>query len=132
MGDLREAERTRFHGVAHNAIAIVVPEPVHNVYASNLAELGIVGTTVWVIAMGLAFVPTLLNRQRGESRYWRIFLGSALLCWCSMAMAAPLLGLFPSLILWTIGGVAAERTGTPSDGHLRESPLVMGRERARS
>jgi putative inorganic carbon (hco3(-)) transporter len=111
-------------------IAIAVPEPVHNVYASNLAELGIVGTTVWVIAMGLAFVPTLLNRQPGDSRYWRIFLGSALLCWCSMAMAAPLLGLFPSLILWTIGGVAAGMVGTPSDGHLRESTLVIGRERA--
>ena len=111
-------------------LAIAVPEPVHNVYASNLAELGIVGTSVWLIAMGLAFVPTLLNRQPGESRYWRIFLGSALLCWCSMAMAAPLLGLFPSLILWTIGGVAAGAVGSPSDGHPRDSALVMGREGA--
>ena len=111
-------------------IAVAVPEPVHNVYASNLAEIGIVGTSVWLIAMGLAFGPTLLNRQPGESRYWRLFLGSALLCWCSMAMAAPLLGLFPSLILWTIGGVAAGMVPTACDARPREPALVMGRETA--
>ena len=43
--------------------ALKQPEPVHDVYASNLAEIGLVGTGVWLIAMMLALGTPLLSRD---------------------------------------------------------------------
>ena len=86
--------------------ALKQPEPVHDVYASNLAEIGLVGTGVWLIAMMLALGAPLLSRAGDEARIWRILLGTTLVFWLTMALASPMLDVFPHLILWTLGGVA--------------------------
>jgi putative inorganic carbon (hco3(-)) transporter len=84
---------------------LIHAEPVHNVYASNLAELGLIGTGAWLIAGAVALGGPLRRYASGEARLWRIMLGTTLTSWLCLAVAAPLYQIFPHLVVWTLGGV---------------------------
>jgi putative inorganic carbon (HCO3(-)) transporter len=86
------------------------PQPVHNIYLSNLAELGLVGTTVWLVAVMVAFVGPLRRRGPPASNPWKILLGSTLVLWAAIALASPIFDVFPHRLLWTLGGVAMGMT----------------------
>lgn len=80
-------------------------EPVHNVYASNLAEIGLVGTSLWLLALALAIGGAVLRRGPPEARAWRAMLGAVALLWGLVAFVSPLSDLFPNLLLWLLAGV---------------------------
>jgi putative inorganic carbon (hco3(-)) transporter len=105
-------------------------EPVHNVYASNLAELGLVGTGVWLIAGAVALASPLRRHARGEARVWKILLGTTLVFYLCMATASPMIGLFAHLVLWTLGGVylaaLADESNRARPRTVRPSPVVIG------
>jgi O-antigen ligase len=101
-----ETASAPYYTVSAAPFALKNPEPVHDVYASNLAEIGLVGTGVWLIAMMLALGAPLLRGASDEARRWQILLGTTFVFWLTMALASPMLDVFPHLILWTLGGVA--------------------------
>jgi hypothetical protein len=78
---------------------------VHNVFASNLAELGLIGTTLWVAALLIGVGGAILTRGPPDALPWRILLASTFLLWLIVANASPLADVFPNLLLWLLAGV---------------------------
>lgn len=79
---------------------------VHNVLLSNLAEIGLVGTSLWLLALLLA-VGGGLRPFRGppEQRAFQIGLVAIAVNWAVSAQFTPLSYLLPNLLLWTWAGV---------------------------
>jgi O-antigen ligase len=94
--------------------------PAHNLVMSNLAELGLVGTTLWLIALAMGVGRPLLARARDPAvRPWRIMLGSVAGLWALVAMASPLVDAFPHMLLWLMAGVLTGMTD-PDASHERD------------
>ncbi len=101
----------------------VGPIPVHNVFMSNLAEIGLVGTTLWLVALVLGVGVALISRGPPEARPWRIMLASVFFLWLLIANASPLLDLFPNLLLWLLAGVVSGMVaGQPDSNHQEAIP----------
>ena len=104
-----EARSQEHFNVKPNS-GLFVPEraPAHNLLTSNLAELGLVGTSLWLIALVMAVGGALRARSRLPAlRPWRIMLASIAGLWTLVAMASPLVDGFPHMLLWLITGVVA-------------------------
>ena len=84
---------------------------VHNVYLSNLAELGLVGATLWFVALVVAVGAPLVRPPPPELRLWRVGLLAIAVMWLVTANFAPLAAVFPNLLLWTWAGVLWARPG---------------------
>jgi O-antigen ligase len=80
---------------------------VHNVFLSNLAELGLVGFVPWLAAFILGVVVSAVRRVPPTLRPWRQGLQCYLLAWLAVAMFAPLAGPFPNSLLWLLAGIVA-------------------------
>jgi O-antigen ligase len=78
---------------------------VHNVYLSNLAELGLFGTALWFVALAVAVGAPLVRPPPPELRLWRVGLVAIAVMWLVTANFAPLAAVFPNLLLWTWAGV---------------------------
>jgi len=78
---------------------------VHNVFLSNAAELGIVGTALWLVSLLVAVGRPLIRPPPPELRLWRTGLLAIAVMWCVTANFAPLANVFPHLLLWTWAGV---------------------------
>lgn len=77
---------------------------VHNVFLSNAAELGLLGTLVWLIALCVAVGAPLIRPPPAGLRYWRAGLMAIAVMWLVTANFAPLANVFPNLLLWTWAG----------------------------
>jgi O-antigen ligase len=86
---------------------------VHNVVLSHLAELGVVGGGLWLVALGAAVVAA----WRGTSRLgavWRAGMVAVIVDFAVVANLGPLGYAFPNLALWLWLGVCAAQTPFPS------------------
>jgi putative inorganic carbon (hco3(-)) transporter len=93
---------------------------VHNVFLSNLAELGLVGTSLWLVALLVAVGLPLVRPPPPELRLWRIGLMAIASMWVVTANFAPLANVFANLLLWTWAGVMWSRPGAaPGDSPVR-------------
>jgi O-antigen ligase len=81
--------------------------PVHNVFLGNLAELGLIGTGLWAIALLLGVGGAILRRGPPELEPWRMGLLAIAVQWFVVANASPLTHLFPNALLWLVAGIAA-------------------------
>lgn len=101
---------------------------VHNVFLSHLAELGLVGASLWAMAFALAIGGGVLRRGPPELRPWRIGLTALALHWIVVSNFVPLPYAFPNLLLWTWAGLVAggaavvtqSRVPTPASGRSLE------------
>ncbi len=84
---------------------------IHNVLLSHAAELGLVGVTLWLLALGSAIAGGILRRGPADLDPWRLGLVAVFLQWAIVASFGPLSYPFPNLLLWAWAGVA-------SIGHL--------------
>jgi O-antigen ligase len=79
---------------------------VHNVFLSHLAELGLVGTALWCVALFGAVGGAIVRRGPPELYPWRIGLLAVFVCFLIVGNLGPLSYPFPNLLLWTWAGVA--------------------------
>ena len=79
--------------------------PVHNVFLSNAAELGLLGTSLWLGALALGVGGALLRRGPPELQPWRVGLAALFVVWLVVAVASPLTSVFPNALLWLWAGV---------------------------
>ena len=80
-------------------------EPVHNSYLSNLAELGVVGGGLWVVALIFAFSGAIGRRGPPEFIPWRVGLLAITVMWAVVAFFTPLEGPFSPIVLWVWAGI---------------------------
>jgi O-antigen ligase len=79
---------------------------VHNVFLSHAAELGLVGSILWLGAFLSAIGGALLRRGPPELYPWRIGLLAIFAAFMSVAMFGPLSYPFPNALMWTWAGIA--------------------------
>jgi putative inorganic carbon (hco3(-)) transporter len=103
---------------------------VHNVFLSHLAELGLVGTALWCVALFGAVGGAIVRRGPPELYPWRMGLLAVFVCFLIVGNLGPLSYPFPNLLLWTWAGIAGaefflvpRRTSKVSDGDDVPRPL---------
>jgi putative inorganic carbon (hco3(-)) transporter len=86
---------------------------VHNAYLSNLAEIGMLGTALWLLGLVWGVGRSLTTRVDGDLRVWQIGLLAVAVCWAVVAFFVyPLSFTFTMLWLWA-GIVGAGRKAAP-------------------
>lgn len=86
---------------------------VHNVYLSNAVELGVLGASLWLLALLIAVVTGIRLRGPPELRPWKIGLVGVAAGYLVAAGTTPLAFTLPTLLLWTWAGLArGPRTAT--------------------
>jgi len=98
---------------------------VHNVFLSHAAELGIVGSLLWVCALLGAVGGAIVRRGPPELLPWRLGLVAIFVAFLVVASLGPLSYPFPNLLLWTWAGVTAAehflRPRASDDSRVAES-----------
>jgi putative inorganic carbon (hco3(-)) transporter len=82
----------------------IVHELVHNVFLGYAAELGLVGLTLWLLALALGVGGALLTRPPPPLAHWRAGLVAISIAVLTVAATVPPAG-FPMLVLWLWAGV---------------------------
>jgi putative inorganic carbon (hco3(-)) transporter len=101
--------------------------PDHNVFLSNLAELGIIGTGLWVFALAFGIGGAILRRGPPELVPWRVGLLAIAVMWLVVANFAPILDSFPNQLLWLWAGVAwGYGLQAAAAGRAGPTPAVAG------
>lgn len=78
---------------------------LHNVFLSNAAELGLVGTSIWLLALLLAVGGAIVVRGPPQLYPWRIGLLAVAVMWVVVANLVPMRQAFPNQFLWLLAGV---------------------------
>lgn len=79
---------------------------IHNVFLSHAAELGIVGVTLWTLALGGAVAGAVLRPGPAELDPWRLGMVALLINFVITGAFGPLSYALPNLLLWLWAGVA--------------------------
>jgi putative inorganic carbon (hco3(-)) transporter len=79
---------------------------LHNVLLVNLVELGLVGTTLWLLGLLLGVGAAIVSRGPPELRAWRIALLAFAVHWACLMTFSQLPAVFPNLTLWLLAAVA--------------------------
>jgi putative inorganic carbon (HCO3(-)) transporter len=78
---------------------------VHNVFLSHTAELGILGATLWILAL-LMVVGRALRRPSDPALWpWRVGLVAVVVDWAVVANFGPVVYPFTNLLLWLWPGI---------------------------
>jgi putative inorganic carbon (HCO3(-)) transporter len=97
---------------------------VHNEYLSNLAELGLIGTALWLVPLVVVVFITVTRRGPPELRAWRLgILAIAVFFLVVAGFVYPYA--FPVLVLWTMMG--AVREPALQEGRVADAQLARGR-----
>lgn len=80
---------------------------VHNVVLSRLCELGLVGTTLWLVGIALAVLAGLRGPPSSELRPWRMALFALSTYFVVLLLVTPMAGTFTPILLLTWAGLAA-------------------------
>jgi O-antigen ligase len=100
--------------------------PDHNVFLSNLAELGIIGTGLWLFALAFGIGGAIVRRGPPELVPWRIGLFAIAVMWLVVANLTPMLDSFPNQLLWLWAGVAWGYGLQATAGRAGSTPAVVG------
>jgi O-antigen ligase len=92
----------------------------HSVLLSNAVELGLLGSTLWLLAIVLAVGGAIVTRGPPELLPWRMGLLAFTCCWAVVLNLTPLPQAFPNLLLWLWAGVVVSWRYAP----LRVSPSL--------
>jgi O-antigen ligase len=87
---------------------------LHNVYLKNAVELGLIGGLLWLGAVLVAVVGSILRRGPPELRLWKIGLIAWATCYAISALSTPLGFALPTLLLWTWAGIARGEDAAPA------------------
>lgn len=79
---------------------------VHNVVLSNVVELGLVGTTLWLLVLFTAVGGAIVSRGPPKLRPWRMIATAYAVCWVVAAMVGPVPYTMPNQVLFLFAGVA--------------------------
>ncbi|MBV9465865.1 MAG: O-antigen ligase family protein [Solirubrobacterales bacterium] len=112
---------------------LVTSTAVHNVYLSNLAELGLIGVTLWLAALVLGLGGALFRRAPPELRRWQYGLTAIVIEWAVCASFGPLAFAFANTSLWVWAGIVYGPTACPlvlKSRAIRAAASVNGGERA--
>jgi O-antigen ligase len=83
------------------AIWLEKPIPVHDVYLSIAADLGLVGLTLWLVILLVGIGKAIFSRRAPPAmRPWRIALGALFVQWLVAALTSPISDSFQVLIIW--------------------------------
>ena len=85
----------------------------HNVFLSNAVELGLIGVTIWGLALVCAIGGAILRRGPPELTPWRIGMVAIATQWFVVANFVPLGYAFPNALLWLWAGIASARPQEP-------------------
>jgi putative inorganic carbon (hco3(-)) transporter len=77
---------------------------IHNMFLTHLAELGLVGTAIWLVGLLMALGGAFLGRAPPELRAWQVGLIGVAVAWVIVANAVYMLA-YPVLILWVWAGI---------------------------
>jgi putative inorganic carbon (hco3(-)) transporter len=99
---------------------------LHNVFLSTAAELGLVGSSIWLLGLCLAMGGAMLVRGPPQLYPWRIGLIAMAVMWLVVANLVPMVQAFPNQALWLWAGVVwpwryAKMTA-PARGTLQTTP----------
>jgi putative inorganic carbon (hco3(-)) transporter len=78
---------------------------VHNVVLSNAAELGLLGTSLWLLALVAVFASALMRRGPPDHAAWRAGLVALGVMWVVVMLFTPLAKPFPTLLVFLWAGV---------------------------
>jgi len=81
------------------------PLPLHDTYLSNAVELGLVGSLLWLAALGWGVGGAIFRRGSAQLRPWRLGLLAISVFFCVLALFDPLQQNFTELLLWTWAGL---------------------------
>jgi putative inorganic carbon (hco3(-)) transporter len=96
---------------------------VHNAYFSHLAELGLVGTSLWLLSLLLAIWLALSRRGPPELHAWRYgLLAIAILNLVVSAFVYPYM--FSIVVLWVWAGIVYGVGRTQTSAHQLRSPAL--------
>jgi putative inorganic carbon (HCO3(-)) transporter len=84
---------------------LVTSTVVHNLVLSNLAELGLVGLTMWLAALVFGLGGGLARRPPPELRIWQFGLMAIIIEWVIAGMFGPLAYAFANSSLWIWAGI---------------------------
>lgn len=84
---------------------LVTSTVVHNLILSNLAELGLVGLTLWLAVLVLGLGGALARRPPPELRIWQFGLMAIVIEWVIAGMFGPLAYAFANSSLWVWAGI---------------------------
>lgn len=79
---------------------------VHNVFLSHAAELGLVGSLLWSVALFAAVGGAIVRRGPPELAPWRAGLLAVFIAFLVVANFGPLSYPLPNALLWTWAGIA--------------------------
>jgi putative inorganic carbon (hco3(-)) transporter len=109
---------------------------VHNLFLSHAAELGLIGSLLWLSGFLMAIGGAILRRGPPDLLPWRIGLAAITAAILVSASFSPLSAAFPNLLLWTWAGIVARdhflvprRTKTARD-HAAGPPMPRQTEEA--
>jgi O-antigen ligase len=78
---------------------------LHNIVLSYAVELGLVGTSIWLLCLLLAVGGAIVTRGPPELYPWRIGLLAVAVIWLIVANLVPMVQAFPNHVLWLWAGV---------------------------
>lgn len=118
----------RYFRQAEDFPLFVYREPSHNIFLSNLAELGGLGTLLWLAALLGTLGVAMLRRSDPELEPWRHALIVLFVMWLVVGAFNPLARPFVGLALWTWAGVVygAARPATAPVARPGRPPLPAG------
>ena len=103
---------------------------VHNVFLSHAAELGLLGSLLWIGAFLSAIGGAIVRRGPPELHAWRIGLLAIFAAFVSVALFGPLSYPLPNALIWTWAGIAGapyflgEPDGADADRRAPDAALV--------
>lgn len=116
----RQAPNYPMTGYPSEAVAL----PLHDSYLSNAVELGLVGASLWLVAVLWGLGGAALSAGPPELRPWKLGLLAIMVCFLVIAFLDPLQQNFTELILWTWAGVALG--GVPVRGRVPDDTPALG------
>lgn len=98
------ADSTPYYRLAPTYPLLSIPE-AHNMPLSNAAELGLVGTGLWILIGILGIVVPAFGRAPPAVEPWRLALIAVAIAWFVQANLSPLDYAFDNYIIWLWAGI---------------------------
>lgn len=102
---------------------------VHNVFLSHLAELGLIGGGMWILAFVTGVGGALVRGGPPELLAWRVGLLGVTVMFVTVANLSPVAHPLPNVLLWMFAGIVASGRHSTNryealQGNLTSLPVV--------